>query len=233
MRGKAPVPTEIMNRIGITPAYAGKSCLPQTDGKHCKDHPRLCGEKYTAARKGVPMTGSPPPMRGKGYSDGNLYGMYRITPAYAGKSNDRCNFRHSNKDHPRLCGEKLFLPIDHILTTGSPPPMRGKGCFDTSIPFILRITPAYAGKRSFALPIRRARWDHPRLCGEKALGSKIAAGATGSPPPMRGKEFRKWSQKQPCKDHPRLCGEKGGVYVGELSAAGSPPPMRGKVVMPL
>ena len=33
----------------------------------------------------------------------------RITPAYAGKSNQIIQFRDQLKDHPRLCGEK-YVP---------------------------------------------------------------------------------------------------------------------------
>ncbi len=30
---------------GITPAYAGKSCVVSGRASHCWDHPRMCGEK--------------------------------------------------------------------------------------------------------------------------------------------------------------------------------------------
>ena len=52
------------------------------------DHPRLCGEKLFQSSVFVSTSGSPPPMRGK---DNKIYtgGFYlRITPAYAGKSED-------------------------------------------------------------------------------------------------------------------------------------------------
>ena len=50
---------------GITPAYAGKSeCICRKTRLH---------------------TGSPPPMRGKGYIRDVVRARIRITPAYAGK----------------------------------------------------------------------------------------------------------------------------------------------------
>ena len=52
-------------------------------------------------------TGSPPPMRGKvmgGLTSGAADG---ITPAYAGKSIFIKQTSLLQKDHPRLCGEKL------------------------------------------------------------------------------------------------------------------------------
>ena len=53
--------------------------------------------------------GSPPPMRGKGGVKVLSATERRITPAYAGKSQqfpDRFRFL---VDHPRLCGEKASV----------------------------------------------------------------------------------------------------------------------------
>ena len=70
----------------------------------------------------------------------------RITPAYAGKSTSMNAFCHNIRDHPRLCGEKLWTLVKRLSQRGSPPPMRGKvavcGVFRTDG----GITPAYAGK---------------------------------------------------------------------------------------
>ena len=86
--------------------------------------------------------------------------------------------------------------------------MRGK-VFSVCIGITnVRITPAYAGKRSISrsnLPLKR---DHPRLCGEKIY-------------------FR--SNLPLKRDHPRLCGEKLISLHKSSSERGSPPPMRGKV----
>ena len=73
--------------------------------------------------------------------------MNRITPAYAGKSSTRLLYVLSEKDHPRLCGEKSVSLADSILITGSPPPMRGKVVRLFNNCECLGITPAYAGKR--------------------------------------------------------------------------------------
>ena len=108
--------------------------------------------------------------------------------------------------------------------------MRGKensgGCKRCCI----RITPAYAGK---SLP---KSW---RNMTQK-----------GSPPPMRGKEYRRYLRRNErgitpayagkravsgislalTWDHPRLCGEKGYSSLTYDGHQGSPPPMRGKAV---
>ena len=49
-----------------------------------------------------------------------------ITPAYAGKSYGGNYGMWQNRDHPRLCGEKLYFVCCRGLAAGSPPPMRGK-----------------------------------------------------------------------------------------------------------
>ena len=113
--------------------------------------------------------------------------IYRITPAYAGKSIGLLIALTVLRDHPRLCGEKATITRSRLLTMGSPPPMRGKVYSLHSLKVGVRITPAYAGKsnaRSFSPAIRR---DHPRLCGEKTTRGLFLQVPRGSPPPMRGK----------------------------------------------
>ena len=86
--------------------------------------------------------------------------------------------------------------------------MRGKEFANDLIPAEVRITPAYAGKRSNFIPLLGNLQDHPRLCGEKTSRTRISLHSQGSPPPMRGKD--EWEQRtgMGLGDHPRLCGEK-------------------------
>ena len=97
------------------------------------------------------MTGSPPPMRGKGAYSGDYVVDIRITPAYAGKSKKFWIVIIFIKDHPRLCGEKTMNHLPRQAFIGSPPPMRGKGFACMIFSVLPGITPAYAGKslRSF------------------------------------------------------------------------------------
>ena len=87
-------------------------------------------------------------MRGKGEMPSTAFFVFRITPAYAGKRITQFLNVHLQKDHPRLCGEK----VPHSANGGFP----------------VRITPAYAGKRDFFLFDDVHQKDHPRLCGEKS-----------------------------------------------------------------
>ena len=86
MRGKADVVLNRIDRIGITPAYAGKSNTFFIFWCTQEDHPRLCGEKFCKAKKIMQRVGSPPPMRGKAVTDFVPAVVAGITPAYAGKS---------------------------------------------------------------------------------------------------------------------------------------------------
>ena len=87
-------------------------------------------------------------MRGKGVHAEPSAAVIGITPAYAGKSSCGGQTRFPCRDHPRLCGEKLKRQIESKQLKGSPPPMRGKGRGRFKVGGGMRITPAYAGKRS-------------------------------------------------------------------------------------
>ena len=85
MRGKAGQPSKRIDGAGITPAYAGKSFSAEYAPHSCRDHPRLCGEKFTYTLRMSKVSGSPPPMRGKACASSLKNCTKRITPAYAGK----------------------------------------------------------------------------------------------------------------------------------------------------
>ena len=146
MRGKVCTVRCGFLGVGITPAYAGKSTIFQIKTDIHRDHPRLCGEKFSNCDEKTTCG---------------------ITPAYAGKSFNFCQNRCICQDHPRLCGEKHGCYMITKLQAGSPPPMRGKVTGTPKSPPDLRITPAYAGKSHLLLQRFPRTGDHPRLCGEK------------------------------------------------------------------
>ena len=112
MRGKEKYLAGDDRNLGITPAYAGKSPTDPPLAFSNQDHPRLCGEKSFPPHGTQSKAGSPPPMRGKGFRCKPLCHLYRITPAYAGKSCGRDSFSGFVMDHPRLCGEKQGTRFD-------------------------------------------------------------------------------------------------------------------------
>ena len=127
-----------------------------------------------------------------------------------------------------MCGEKYPSEQHGVRTMGSPLRVRGKAAMVAAFASFLRITPAYAGKRTKpAWNWLRAR-DHPRVCGEKKIAGKTHALASGSPPPVRGKVYTTAGEANNLRitpacagkshirrmlpsiyrDHPRVCGEK-------------------------
>ena len=127
-----------------------------------------------------------------------------------------------------MCGEKKKAEEMGATTTASPPRMRGKAFRVGLAGRILGITPAYAGKRQPSAQRMGKFWDHPRVCGEKRVGSLASLGLSGSPPRMRGKEISGFldllvegitpayagkstsasAASSASGDHPRVCGEK-------------------------
>ena len=148
MRGKVASEKTLLIGTGITPAYAGKSLFCTCIQMCSEDHPRLCGEKSMVEAILCFLSGSPPPMRGKDQPAPRQPCLFRITPAYAGKSSKTGLSLLPARDHPRLCGEKLAVSCLPFRGAGSPPPMRGKVHKLNKQNLCYRITPAYAGKRS-------------------------------------------------------------------------------------
>ena len=174
----------------ITPAYAGKRGRSDSRPPPSGDHPRVCGEKALLSFHRVSGVGSPPRMRGKVSFPASNVVRIGITPAYAGKSESIDVQAEIERDHPRVCGEKKSHRASQESASGSPPRMRGKASELPVYGTTEGITPAYAGKseaKEFACKDGR---DHPRVCGEK--GHLVSDGKihVGSPPRMRGKEFR-------------------------------------------
>ena len=136
-------------------------------------------------------------MRGKEYGKDRVYLSRRITPAYAGKRLLECIIAQFARDHPRLCGEKDEKITLEGMTSGSPPPMRGKDKILIFSFSSVRITPAYAGKRTTTTVGIGIKRDHPRLCGEKLHKRYFFHTCKGSPPPMRGKVQKRVNQLIP------------------------------------
>ena len=106
MRGKETSGTRLLQRFRITPAYAGKRRCCAYWRQDVRDHPRVCGEKFSVFSRTEIAQGSPPRMRGKGTTKNGCSCPGGITPAYAGKRLGLCGLNLGREDHPRVCGEK-------------------------------------------------------------------------------------------------------------------------------
>ena len=152
VRGKVQSLCKNLERVGITPAYAGKRSACSPPSPHSRDHPRVCGEKPRIFFMSIRSAGSPPRMRGKGQPLYIVVSESGITPACAGKSLVRELLLIVSRDHPRVCGEKSFTRLSYCSAGGSPPRVRGKVPVCCPEHRKVRITPAYAGKSSPRFP---------------------------------------------------------------------------------
>ena len=134
---------------------------------------------------------------------------------------------------------------------GSPPRMRGKVILSAVGKSSGGITPAHAGKSLPCSTCLFAGWDHPRVCGEKRVYSRVSSFLWGSPPRVRGKGHEllqrgvRYGITPACAgksivavvihtlhwDHPRVCGEKSMVCPRSDPGTGSPPRVRGKACL--
>ena len=100
------------------------------------------GEKSQVLPAGISSEGSPPRRRGKGAATVKPLKSVRITPAWAGKSQRTERTAESDKDHPRVGGEKVCSVWPHDLQQGSPPRRRGKDYAGQGLYHFGGITPA-------------------------------------------------------------------------------------------
>ena len=96
---------------GSPPPMRGKVAGGSVFASGTRDHTRHCGEKLKDRLVTAASKGSPPPMRGKVDPFRHRCRQTGITPAYAGKSKALLLNFIDLKDHPRLCGEKLYLQV--------------------------------------------------------------------------------------------------------------------------
>ena len=145
-------------------------------------------------------------------------------------------------------GEKSWWGDEVTPKQGSPPRGRGKEVADEGIGGIIRITPAWTGKRRERSSSRTNRRDHPRVGGEKFSRYRARESNQGSPPHGRGKARSRcfvvevmritpaWAGKSQGhradrgaeQDHPRVGGEKRLISIRSVYQSGSPPHGRGK-----
>ena len=153
------------------------------------DHPRGCGEHCPVPVSGIPSMGSSPRMRGTRFAVLVTGDIQRINPADAGSTNRSDCWPHSERDHPRGCGEHGADTWSASDWEGSSPRMRGTPRATHALSHDCGIIPADAGNT-----IRLQEWldsneDHLRGCGEHRHSDGRPGWRRGSSPRMRGTPF--------------------------------------------
>ena len=136
-----------------------------------------------------------------------------------------------------------------MISPGSPPRGRGKGCHIRTHCPDRGITPACAGKSPWSFRCSPKRQDYPRLRGEKSIQLVFHLTAPGSSPLARGKATCAVSDNLHSRitlasagkseligigtelnqDQPRMGGEKARILAAAHHFGGSPPRKQGKV----
>ena len=148
------------------PACAGNAARCSASPWARTVHPRVCGERSTAASQPAAMSGSSPRVRGTRGASARVPSQGRFIPACAGNAGNGAARLHGATVHPRVCGERLgqlFLPVRE-----------------------LRFIPACAGNAAKITMANVLMPVHPRVCGERDLRRHETVAQRGSSPRVRG-----------------------------------------------
>ena len=171
--------------LGIIPADAGSTGLERLRDMLGADHPRGCGEHWSAHLT-VPI-------------------RLRIIPADAGSTWGIGLTGFPAWDHPRGCGEHKYRKA-FGQATGSSPRMRGAPPHAQTGYVRVRIIPADAGSTVGSSSPRHAATDHPRGCGEHLAQVVASPYHQGSSPRMRGAPESVCSDPKPIRIIPADAG---------------------------
>ena len=166
VRGKPGLSFFNSGEYWLIPACAGKTFLPSPEDHQTWAHPRVCGENQLVLHAIILSCGSSPRVRGKRRLSEVRDGISGLIPACAGKTIVAARKASARRAHPRVCGENLECLLATIECLGSSPRVRGKRCTPIPDGRSAGLIPACAGKTRRRCARARARWAHPRVCGE-------------------------------------------------------------------
>ena len=170
-----------------------------------------------------------------------------IIPACAGSTAANWSRTRCGRDHPRMRGEHDFKRGFIKFDLGSSPHARGAPCPASQRSGSSGIIPACAGSTVYALNIKIAGEDHPRMRGEHSTPIERQFASQGSSPHARGAPWalviagvlmgiipacagstgRICSSLESAWDHPRMRGEHSAACSNFLLQQGSSPHARG------
>ena len=204
----------LIERLGTTPARAGRTrCRRPCPGRE-PDHPRSRGENDGGVQLVITPKGPPPLARGEPPAATGDRGRGRTTPARAGRTRRGSPGRKPKRDHPRSRGENGRCPAQAWSGPGPPPLARGERRLSDDRFLSLGTTPARAGRTNPAGagaapkdgPPPLARGEHrrevdrradgrttpPRSRGENVPVRERCFGEGGPPPLARGERLLSW-----------------------------------------
>ena len=176
-----------------------------------------------------------------------ILGEIGIIPACAGSTFVIVYPPRFSRDHPRMCGEHLWMQASTGATSGSSPHVRGALWPRVSGRASIGIIPACAGSTRYSTTGKQGRRDHPRMCGEHGGVNNYNNPTLGSSPHVRGAHAMTGEKTQvygiipacagstrpnlDCPrlwgDHPRMYGEHDNQQPDAYRPVGSSPHVRG------
>ena len=169
VRGAQNRRSGITMSAGIIPACAGSTTMQETSANNRRDHPRMCGEHSLHDAYIGGFMGSSPHVRGARTDSTALPRHVGIIPACAGSTGTVVRWRNGLRDHPRMCGEHIYVANPDILDPGSSPHVRGALGGDGLKRYTAGIIPACAGSTTVSMVVYATVRDHPRMCGEHRI----------------------------------------------------------------
>ena len=151
------------NQTGSSPHVRGALSHPRGSPPRPGDHPRMCGEHRSFSWLRL-LAGIIPACAGSTVLSMMRMDSRGIIPACAGSTRFLASRHTQARDHPRMCGEHHLSGHSGLCRPGSSPHVRGAPGLEDDYPVRNGIIPACAG--STYPSKRRAKRDHPRMCGE-------------------------------------------------------------------
>ena len=125
-RGKRAVTSDQLLVGRLIPAWAGKTTATTSTALRPRAHPRVGGENGQPIADLIISIGSSPRGRGKPGCQAGGEAAKRLIPAWAGKTDRRCEPSQQGWAHPRVGGENKESIHVYLFLYGSSPRGRGK-----------------------------------------------------------------------------------------------------------
>ncbi len=166
VRGRHRAAADAGGHLGNTPAGAGTTAVTTISAPESAEHPRGCGDDFSAWCGTSSTEGTPPRVRGRPGFSGHGGLLEGNTPAGAGTTFPLRSKPAPRREHPRGCGDDPPIALVRSPSWGTPPRVRGRLRRRIDIDGLRGNTPAGAGTTTSASIRCPPSLEHPRGCGD-------------------------------------------------------------------
>ena len=198
------------------PACAGEPPPPDSQPRHERVYPRVCGGTDATGLRALQVQGLSPRVRGNllVWVAGSL--VWGSIPACAGEPRARseCNLR--SRVYPRVCGGTANAMRDAIDFRGLSPRVRGNRAERRGPGPPSWSIPACAGEPETVREMSAYQWVYPRVCGGTFLHNAKWRVRIGLSPRVRGNHHPCALSIWSCGSIPACAGEPGQEITGTM-----------------